>query len=440
MDSQSVLVLSDNQLQVYAPDLLGTSSGYARITGTNVLFDVHGEPSPVSVSRLHPNQINNRYWHYCDESAVTRNDAGMRHCADLVWQHLSELKKRFQLERVCLVVPSHYQEHQLQLLLAVAEAANLSPQCVVNKAVLAATRMALKEGEQVVHVDVQLHQTVLSYLVVKDRRIQCRSQETLAGCSISALQESLLGSLQETFVGQDRFDPLHHAETEQQLFNQLSAASDTIFTKGAATFTAELNQNKYSASMDQAAFKAACLGRFEALGKLSTGTVILDVNGAFSSLLMANTLEEFSGAAVSPADIAACLPSVMALSLQSLDTTQNEVPYLRALQMRHGEQQDATDAPSVKAAVMSDTDIATDEPSATHIQLDGMAIPLAKAQVLFEQGRLQLSRGSANVHNVLATRQLVSVNGQPRTLPLTVGERLVSELADGVLIAIRVID
>ena len=111
MSDSATLIISDSAIRLYANESL-VSSGYARMVGDQVVFDLNGDPSPLAVSRLHPNEINHRYWQYCDESAVASNAAGMRHCADLVWRHVSELKQRTASPSVNLLTPSHYQTHQ----------------------------------------------------------------------------------------------------------------------------------------------------------------------------------------------------------------------------------------------------------------------------------------------------------------------------------------
>ena len=57
----------------------------------------------------------------------------MRHAADLIWQHLSQLKQQQNLEQLVLVVPSHYRAENLQLLLGVAKACDLTVTRVIKQ-------------------------------------------------------------------------------------------------------------------------------------------------------------------------------------------------------------------------------------------------------------------------------------------------------------------
>ena len=447
MTQEATLVISDNQLQIFAPELLGSSSGYCWLRGEDVIFDVNSDVAPLEVSRLHPDQINNRYWHYCDQSAVAQNQAGMRNCADLVWRHLDELKNKYNLLRVALVVPSHYQNHQLELLLAIAQAAGLTPTKVINKAVFVAASMGLSQGDLLTHVDVQLHQTVVSFLSADANGVHLKSFETIPGCSISGLQESILAALQASFIERDRFDPFHNALTEQQLFSQIEPATHTIASKGVATFNADLNTNLYTTSLDEPAFKAACESRFKALGDILKDASIVDFNSAFSQSLMSKILSEWGSTVSEVLDPQSYIDALSAFSKAAANSEQDEaavddVQYFNSIaHLPNGNSKTAKRVkPQKQAASSKPTKAESDSPAnATHVQIGGVAVNVSQASITFTNGRMGLEVGEPNLSSSLAKGRITSVSGEPRTLPLTVGERLVSDLADGVITAIKVL-
>ena len=108
------------------------SQGYAWLKDDEVLFDVNHSERPVDHCRLAPQQVNNRYWQQCAQTAIASNGAGMRHAADLIWKHLSEVKAKHELTALALVVPAHYRDTHLQLLLGVAKATGLTISALIS--------------------------------------------------------------------------------------------------------------------------------------------------------------------------------------------------------------------------------------------------------------------------------------------------------------------
>jgi len=158
----------------------------------------------------------------------------MRHAADLVWKHLSDLREQRGLQSLVLVVPSHYRESNLQLLLGIANSSGLNVKGLTNKAVLALHDRVAQPGNYL-HVDVQLHQTVVSVVKCDKGNVSLGAIEVLQDVGIHAMQEAILKGLQKNFIQGDRFDPLHDAGTEQQLFNQIPDIARQINETGKAT-------------------------------------------------------------------------------------------------------------------------------------------------------------------------------------------------------------
>jgi hypothetical protein len=86
-------------------------------------------------------------------------------------------------------------------------------------AAVAATRREYRNAVPV-HIDMSLHATTLTRLA-QPGRAQLERVEVLQDCGLYALYDRWLNTLAEAFVQQSRFDPLHTAETEQMLLNNL---------------------------------------------------------------------------------------------------------------------------------------------------------------------------------------------------------------------------
>jgi hypothetical protein len=107
----------------------------------------------------------------------------------------------------------------LGLFLGIAGELKLPVVALVDAAV-AATRRHYKDAVPV-HIDMGLHATTLTRLS-QPGQAQLERVEVLQDSGIYALYDIWLNVLAEAFVQQSRFDPLHTAETEQMLLNNLA--------------------------------------------------------------------------------------------------------------------------------------------------------------------------------------------------------------------------
>jgi len=148
-----------------------------------------------------------------------------------------------------LVVPSHYRESNLQLLLGIAKACQLEVKGLVNKAVVALQSQAPADGDYW-HFDVQLHQTVCSRVHVSGGLLKLGDIEILSDVGIHLMQEALLKGLQNNFIQNSRFDPLHDAATEQQLFDQLAPIAMQLSEAGKASVGLEHQGRLHNATLD----------------------------------------------------------------------------------------------------------------------------------------------------------------------------------------------
>ncbi len=435
-----VLHINDNKLLLRKEREQFASQGYAWLANESVHFDLGGDAqsSAIKRCRLAPQEINNRYWMQCDQSAISSNIAGMRHAADLIWQHLSQLKQQFNLDDLVLVVPSHYRSENLQLLLGVAKACDLRIRGLLNKASLALASGALSsdqanEGDYL-HHDVQLHQTVSSRLTVADGSVTLGEVEIIQDVGIHLMQETLLKGLQHSFIQNDRFDPLHDASTEQQLFDQLPKIAEQIAAHGKANIGVEHQSKLHSTSLDTKEWQALLSGFTQRLAQASAGKTLIDLNSAFGSASLAGLdaagIELVQGAPerdidalISDAGDGRSVVYQTDVSLPSADRKTSHQP-------TPGAKPNASKEASVLGVASH---------AATHLLSAGKAIAISEAEVSMHDNSLSVKvGGAANVNNLLTGGQLFVMNDEGRTM-LKPNDRLGSHLADGVITVIQVI-
>lgn len=173
-------------------------------------------------ARVHPRSVQHRYWTNLTTTPLPVQRFSHLSAADLVSRQLEQMWAAGgeSAAELIVAVPAYMDTTHLGLFLGIAGELNLPVVAMVDAAV-AATRREYRDAVPV-HIDMSLHATTLTRLA-QTGRVQVERVEVLQDCGIHALYDAWLNTLAEAFVQQSRFDPLHTAETEQMLLNELPA-------------------------------------------------------------------------------------------------------------------------------------------------------------------------------------------------------------------------
>lgn len=451
-----ILHINDNNLLIQQASGVSRSQGYAWLLDESVHFDLDQQHNAVANCRLEPQQINSLYWQQCAQTAIAGNASGMRHAADLIWRHLSDLKAGYGLSAVQLVVPSHYQASNLQLLLGIARASGLQVNGLINKAVLALSDQ-IKAAGAYLHVDVQLHQTVCTEVIASDGQLSLGKIEVLHEVGLQAMQDSLLRAIQERFIQSDRFDPLHHAETEQQLFDQLPALAGQLAAEGKANIVVEYQGRQHATSIDNKQWSAALASYLKPLKNVQVENQVdhhyYDFNG-FQPLDLSDA--DHSNLAQDAQDLLQQAVRIGGLTQAALSDEQGKIIYCTQLaydgaasdsgsrsdekEPRETEQasEPAIVPPPVTTKASSQLSNGVQK-SATHLLQAGVAVPIESAQISTEQNRLSLAQGQGSNISSLLAQQKIFIMSDAERQTLKVDDRLGSDLADGVITVIQVV-
>jgi FHA domain len=238
------------------------SPGYALCEGAEIVVGREAWRR----ARLRPRHVVDSFWSALDTRPLPRPFPEQLSSADLVHAHLSELWEgwRSGVSSVLLAVPGHYSAEQLALLLGVARSAGMPVDGLVDAAVAAAA--AAPRGDRMLYVDVELHRTVVTELLLRGELLRGRV-ECAQGSGLVALRESWARRIADAFVRQTRFDPLHTAEAEQELYLKLSAWFADLKRAPLGPIRLELRGDRV-AEMSGAELGAASEGVFTAVVRL----------------------------------------------------------------------------------------------------------------------------------------------------------------------------
>ncbi len=219
MTQSTVFELNDACLRWAVGDEVTESIGIALVESDGSV--VFGNDA-VAQSRLRPTHISSEYWHRLDTQPIKARAGAIQHHADLVYAQLMELKGRSPSgAQVDIIVPSSMSESQLSMLLGVAQHAKLEIGRVVDRAVLETA--AVSNGvDSVIHLEMTLHQCVVSQVAKEDGYWEVRQVKSVSGAGYLDFLESWSRGASELFVKETRFDPLHDAQSEQTLIDLLN--------------------------------------------------------------------------------------------------------------------------------------------------------------------------------------------------------------------------
>ena len=247
--SIGVLDINDSNLQLWHEGITVQSPGYALFQEKEYQF---GSPARAA-ARLQPRDINTRYWWQLSTETLQPALGPARHTGDLAHAHLKQLHQAAKCpSEVLLAVSGSMQREQLALLLGIVQQCPFDAVGLINRSVALAS---LYGGERIFHLEIQLHQAVISELTRDNNQIELQRTTPLPGCGLLQLQERLVELIAAAFVRQTRFDPRRKADSEQQLYDALPAALQTL--QNASETNLEVNgyQARISAHEMQAAGK-----------------------------------------------------------------------------------------------------------------------------------------------------------------------------------------
>ena len=206
MTGPALLDLNDSNLQLWRAGEAVQSPGYALLDGKQYTFG----SAARSAARLRPRDINTRYWWQLNTEGLQPALGPARHTADLVHAHLLDIHKQAgQPEEIIIAASGSMQRDQLALLLGIVEQCPFNAVGLVNRSVALASTVACSGN--LYHLEIQLHQAVITELRQSDGHLKLHRTTPLPGCGLLQLQERLVEIIAAAFVRQTRFDPRRKA-------------------------------------------------------------------------------------------------------------------------------------------------------------------------------------------------------------------------------------
>jgi hypothetical protein len=224
-----------------------------------------GAPA-AAAARLQPVLASDRFWSDLSTESLARRDPPLSH-ADLAHAHLSSLWKDVAEDGDAAVfaVPGSMRLHQVGLMLGIARRVGIPVAGVVDVAVAACADLPTRAA--VMHLDVQFHQAVLTEMqgatVLRRRRVEIAPR---AGSK--AIYTAWAQLVSEAMVRRTRFDPLHQAATEQQLYERLPEWLAAMSARESVDVSIDTDAGSYGATLRREQFTLAAEAWYAQLAEL----------------------------------------------------------------------------------------------------------------------------------------------------------------------------
>jgi hypothetical protein len=337
--------------------------------------------------RLQPVLAADRFWtDLTTESLAGAAGQAVSH-ADLAHAHLGAVWRAVATagDEAVLAIPGSMRLHQAGLLLGIARRIGIPVAGLVDTAVAATANLSARAD--VLHLDVQLHQAVLTILegetVLRRRRVEIApraGQKTMYGAWAQLVSEAM--------VRRTRFDPLHLATSEQQLHERLPGWLAALAGNESLDVVIDSGGGSYAATVRRAQFTLAAEAWYAQLAEL----VRAGHRGDGSATL---ALSARAGLLPSLAERLGALPGLEVVVLP--ETAAAEAAAARAAEIGPADPPALVTALARRHAAVRPVRRASGVP-ATHVVLDGRAHAIDERPLLIgfgEGGGRRISLGGA---------------------------------------------
>lgn len=213
---------------------------------------------------LNPRAAQRRYWAELAETPLVQPLGACRSSADLVHRHLEVLWARCAgAEAVELALMPGWSTAQLGLLLGIARDIGMPVAGLVDAALAAARRPC--PGRVLWHLQATLGAAWLTRIDQTADLAVSGEHERIERMGIEALERGCAEFIARTFVGCSRFDPLHDAGSEQQLYDALPGWLAEAARGARVEMALEWRGNRFAARFEAAALRAHVLQLCEPL-------------------------------------------------------------------------------------------------------------------------------------------------------------------------------
>ncbi len=267
--TRCVIDINDAGIQISdATGIQRVSPGFAFAQGNELLT---GEQAAARM-RTNPRAGSDLFWSQLSQTPLPRTVGPARSYADLAWYHLRDLWQPIanRYQQVVLTVSGDYDEQRLSTLLGITRACDMPVRSVVAAAVAASATHTeqLADRAELLFLDAQWHRMIAETVRMDADTIALGRVYDSLRHGIAALHERWAHMIAEAFLQSTRFDPMHNASSEQQLYNALPDWLQQLQEQPQISLQLNSGQHSFSIDLEQQQFNAAVSDLYQPLLQL----------------------------------------------------------------------------------------------------------------------------------------------------------------------------
>jgi hypothetical protein len=342
-----------------------------------------------ALARLMPRDASSLHWTRLNIEPGSASVGGNRSTAELAHAQLSEIWKAVGtgIERVVFVVPSTFEGQGLGILLGLAQECGIPAGAIVDVACAASVRPW--PDWQLVYVDADLGSVFVTPLEQSDEATAL-PPVTLDSMGLAGLMDAFARRIAELFVLKTRFDPLHHAETEQQLYSGLGAALDALKTGRGASFVITDRDDRFVIEIERSELLGVAHGFYRAVRQLiaqartAQASLVVQLSDRLARLPgLQEELARLDATTIVELEPGAAARAVLGAS-HALALEEESVRLFRHVPWRER----PSDMPVARVSVEPAPAATDDEPRPTHVVYRGVAYAVNGEGVLIGRSKL----------------------------------------------------
>jgi len=293
-------------------------------------------------AQLYPRQILNYFWDRLNTEPLEQPNPFVHNHAEIAFEHFAFIWKAVKHygKQMVIAVPGFYTPQHLGLILGITRELSISVKGFVPLP-LAALPERLPPG-MLLHIDMHLHRFEITCL---RRTGQISQQKSLSseGNGLYKLYRGWVDAIAEEFVRRTRFDPLHQAATEQELYDRLPDVLTHLSRSSSVDFEMAGGSKVYHVTLTKDVFESKGAPIFEEIrrhidrfderyGKDEPGTVLLLTDRVVRLPGMRDILAKIENCQIIPLQAGAGAMGIIRLSDHLFEQQAGSgAPFLRSL-------------------------------------------------------------------------------------------------------------
>ena len=198
-------------------EVVAREPGFALLDGRDIIT---GDAARAR-ARISPQLVSHRFWDTLDQDTVPSERQWRRTPAEVAYAQLEGLWQRAGKsgDTAVLLVPPTFTRAQLGLILGMCRKASIPVASLVDSALAALASVG--DTRQAVVVDLTLHRVAGARFEIGEN-VQRRAVAEIDQFGLMDYQRRFAATLGDVCVRRTRFDPMHSAESEQALYDDLN--------------------------------------------------------------------------------------------------------------------------------------------------------------------------------------------------------------------------